>query len=288
VFPRPNRLIIPQYEPMPGLSLVAAAELLGESRRAIAAQVVDFAVRGIIRIARDGKRRFLLELADLGALESESTLAGMDERDILHVLFPGLQAGARRELSSGSNRGLGAQLKDPHRRVVARLLAAHLVRQSSLIERFLLFRQRQQTAPTANAHRHVDHLWGVRDYIELAEKDRLAMLQSPSGALSTPIDDLSVLRIHERLLPYAVLFGLEKEWMRELDLRYRNLPPEVLDGLSATLDVLEVTVHGAALVLDLADLAATVDAGSAFDGLGAFFGGLGDVLKDIDLPSIDF
>lgn len=286
MFPRPGRIIVPQYEPTPGLSLVAAAELLGESRRAVAAQVVDLAVRGIVRVARDG-RRFTLELADLGALSPDTTGPGYDERDILHVLFPGLQPGARLELRKGSNRGLGAQLRDPHRRVVARLVAAGLARERGWLERAVMWWRKQPTEPTPTAHPSVDHLWGVHDYIRLAEQDRLRMLQSPSGALTTPRGDLEVLKLHERLLPYAVLFRLEKEWMRELDLRYRSLPPETLENLGAVVDAAEIAVHGIALVVDLAELASIVDVGDSLEGVGAFFGGLGEVLGSLDVPSID-
>ena len=96
-----------------------------------------------------------------------------------------------------------------------------------------------------------DHLEGLRLYIRLAEADRLRVLQSPSGALrverpaaaslaATPttatdasgstdaatttatataarsLDPAVVLKLNERLLPYAVLFGLEREWSRVL------------------------------------------------------------------------
>lgn len=286
MFPRPDRIVIPQYEPTPGLSLVAAAELLGESRRAVAAQLVDLAVRGVVAVSRQ-KRGFVLELARPDALADRDSTPGQDERDILHAFFGKLSVGARRELRRGANRDLGAGLRDQHRRVVARLIAGGLARERSWLERAVVFWRKQPTEPTSAAHPLVDHLWGVHDYIELAEKDRLAMLQSPSGALTVPRGEVEILRLHERLLPYAVLFGLEKEWMRELDVRYRSLPPEVLDSVGSVLEVAEVAAHGVALVLDLADLATAVDLGDAADGLGAFFGGLGDVLGNIDLPSID-
>ena len=85
-----------------------------------------------------------------------------------------------------------------------------------------------------------DHLEGLRLYIRLAEADRLRVLQSPSGALRVDrpaaapvavgteaaasgapattalIDPTVVLKLNERLLPYAVLFGLERQWVREL------------------------------------------------------------------------
>ncbi|GAB2817220.1 hypothetical protein GCM10027022_04220 [Alpinimonas psychrophila] len=64
-----------------------------------------------------------------------------------------------------------------------------------------------------------DHLKGLREYISLAETDRLRVLQSPKGTLRVPVDttDLRLrLKLTEKVLPYAVLFGLEKEWSTEL------------------------------------------------------------------------
>ena len=287
MFPRPDRIIVPQYEPTSGLSLVAAAELLGESRRAVAAELVDLAVRGVVAVSRQ-KRGFVLELANPGALADPATAPGQDERDILHAFFGSLEPGQRRELRRGANRELGAALRDQHRRVVARLVLGNLARERSWLERAVVFWRKQPTEPTSAAHPAVDHLWGIRDYVELAEKDRFAMLQSPAGALTAPLGDLEILRLHERLLPYAVLFGLEKEWMRELDVRYRSLPPDVVENLGTVMDVAEVAVHGVALAIDLAELATVVDLGDEADGLGAFFGGLGEVLSNIDLPDIDF
>ncbi|KQM83969.1 DUF2207 domain-containing protein [Agromyces sp. Leaf222] len=90
---------------------------------------------------------------------------------------------------------------------------------------------------TVEGRRVRDHLEGLRLFIRLAEADRIRMLQSPSGALRDPLrgpvptstdaattaaasvtatDPAEVLRLTERLLPYAALFGLEKQWLREL------------------------------------------------------------------------
>lgn len=71
-----------------------------------------------------------------------------------------------------------------------------------------------------------DYLKGVKLYIRLAEADRLRVLQSPEGALRSPyrpepaaagpVGPVQVLKLYERLLPFAVLFGQEKEWSRVL------------------------------------------------------------------------
>ena len=68
-----------------------------------------------------------------------------------------------------------------------------------------------------------DHLLGLDLFIRWAEEDRIRMLQSPAGAEREPVatdDPREVLRIYERLLPYAVLFGREKEWAAHLTAAY--------------------------------------------------------------------
>ena len=81
-----------------------------------------------------------------------------------------------------------------------------------------------------------DHLEGLKEYIELAEADRLRVLQSPQGAESTPVatnDPREVLKLNEKLLPYSVLFGLEKEWAEELSKYYVDQPPDWYAGSTA-------------------------------------------------------
>lgn len=71
-----------------------------------------------------------------------------------------------------------------------------------------------------------DYLKGLREYISLAEADRLRYLQSPEGAERMPVatdDARQVVRINERLLPYAVLFGIEKSWAEELGHYYERV-----------------------------------------------------------------
>lgn len=67
-----------------------------------------------------------------------------------------------------------------------------------------------------------DRLKGLELYIRLAEADRLAMLQSPSGAERREVDSVEVVEVTERLLPWAVLLGLEKEWAEALAVVYER------------------------------------------------------------------
>ena len=140
--------------------------------------------------------------------------------------------------------------------------------------------------PPARSKR--EHLEGLRQYLALAEADRLRMLQSPSGAdlLATdaataagvPDADAPLARfhLHERLLPYAVLFGLEREWIAKLQLEHTALDRSNLDTLADAVDVtsdVAGALDAAGGVLELtAALGDLVDAGGVvLDGIGGIF-----------------
>ncbi|MFC6357326.1 DUF2207 family protein [Luethyella okanaganae] len=84
-----------------------------------------------------------------------------------------------------------------------------------------------------------DYLAGMKLYIGLAEQERLRVLQSPEGALRSslrpdpdevvPADAAAggspgpqVLKLYERMLPFAVLFGQEKDWAAVLSDYYER------------------------------------------------------------------
>ena len=72
-----------------------------------------------------------------------------------------------------------------------------------------------------------EYLEGVRLFITVAEEDRITMLQSFSGAERSEADGVAVIHLYERLLPYAMLFNLEKEWAKVLEVRYSAEPAYV-------------------------------------------------------------
>jgi hypothetical protein len=72
---------------------------------------------------------------------------------------------------------------------------------------------------TAKGSELRDYLQGVKLYLTVAEEERLRVLQSPEGAEKTPSDSLNdgqIVEIYEKLLPLAVLWGVEKEWAKVL------------------------------------------------------------------------
>ncbi|WP_091229955.1 DUF2207 domain-containing protein [Microbacterium sp. 3J1] len=68
------------------------------------------------------------------------------------------------------------------------------------------------TVLTPEGARTLEYLLGVKEFIRVAEADRLQMLQSYSGAERRQDGSANVIVVYERLLPYAMLFGMEDEW----------------------------------------------------------------------------
>ena len=62
------------------------------------------------------------------------------------------------------------------------------------------------------------YLDGLKEYMKLAETDRLKFLQSVNGA-DTSHD--GIVKLYEKLLPYAIIFGIEDSWMSELNKYYQ-------------------------------------------------------------------
>ena len=70
------------------------------------------------------------------------------------------------------------------------------------------------------------YLAGLKMYIGAAEVERLRMLQSPEGAEKVKVDaadEKQLVKLYERVLPYAVLFGQEKEWSAQLGKYYEQV-----------------------------------------------------------------
>lgn len=70
------------------------------------------------------------------------------------------------------------------------------------------------------------YLEGLELYIKMAEEDRLKFLQSVEGA---DVSNAGIVKLYEKLLPWASLFGAEESWMEELDKYYQigDVPEDV-------------------------------------------------------------
>lgn len=58
---------------------------------------------------------------------------------------------------------------------------------------------------------------GLEEYMELAEEDRIKFLHSVKTA---DVSNKGIVRLYEKLLPYAIMFGIESSWLEELNKYY--------------------------------------------------------------------
>lgn len=65
---------------------------------------------------------------------------------------------------------------------------------------------------------HSNYIRGLELYIKMAEADRIKFLQSVDGADTS---NAGIVKLYEKLLPYAALFGLEQSWLKELSHYYK-------------------------------------------------------------------
>jgi hypothetical protein len=80
--------------------------------------------------------------------------------------------------------------------------------------------------PTEQGSKIINHIKGLDEYISLAEAERLRFHQSPEGAQRqqiNPDNKEEVLRLYERLLPYAVILGHEKDWYKIIGRYYEDV-----------------------------------------------------------------
>lgn len=247
--------IIPEYLPPKDTSVLAAAQILRNSTADITAQLIDLAVRHYLKIYQTKEKtlfsqpEYELEIVkNLGSLLKE-------ERELLEDLFganpkPGdkfamkeLQKSyaLRKKLlerrkyvrkSSRSEYGLFERAAGEARwfnRVGAVLLIISLVILSPFIlaVAIVAFALAHSLWPLTQKGAELrDYLEGLKLYIGVAEKERLKMLQGPEGAEKVGrIDENNprqLVKLYERVLPYAVLFGEEKEWVKHLGAYYET------------------------------------------------------------------
>lgn len=74
-------------------------------------------------------------------------------------------------------------------------------------------------------------LEGLKLFITMTEEERLKTLQSVKGADTS---DQGIVKLYEKLLPYAILFGVEKSWQQELEKYYTATNTEVPIYVSTT------------------------------------------------------
>lgn len=302
--------IVAEYLPPKHASVLVSAKIGDSTRAETTAQMIDLAVRHYIKIYQTKEKstwkpaEFELEITkDISDLT-------VDERDFISTLFGNTAVGTKLDMKTlKNNYKLAAAMQVNSKQMVKRIQGEYDLQKKDeaairWFTRFswgLLASSIILLAPTLfiaaltalicamslqvltdkglNLRRY---LAGLKLYIGIAEEDRLKMLQSPEGAekVGSPIDgndSRQMVKLYERVLPYAVLFGQEKEWNKQLGSYYEqaNAQPDWYAGQTTAFNAVLFTTAVSDFGASMNSYSASSDSSSGGSSGGGSSGGGG-------------
>lgn len=254
--PNGRPIVIAEYAPPPGMNVMVAAHLVGRPQSAVPAQLLQLAIAKNIKLLdralRRGRRAYALQLLTLEGADEIGTqmllaLFGANPvpgaiRELrasnLAIRY-NVAAVSSHAFAEGKRRGWRRPVSAVQWVTVAvavileawTLLSAawfFVTSQSStlwvlaffcapvaLVVAILTIRLYGGLTDEGAAIR--DHVVGLRIYLELAEETRLRMMQGATTAERTASAGGAVaIRVYEKLLPYAVVWRIERSWISDL------------------------------------------------------------------------
>lgn len=249
--------IIPEYIPPKNVSIRISASIIDSPRSVFTAQLIDLAVRGYIQIIETKQKTFWKKAEFAIKIVRDINELKEEEQEILIDMFGtfGIYPKVGEQLSLKTlhnNMSFLEELKDNAKKL-KKLVEQYGFREKNETEslRFkklaILFLvlgiltlspmmlgagiiawqySRILRPLTDKGLELYRYLKGLKMYIKVAEKDRIKMLQSPDGVekIGSDItgDTDKLLKFYEQTLPYAILFGQEKEWNKQLGKYYES------------------------------------------------------------------
>ena len=149
---------------------------------------------------------------------------------------------------------------------------------TTMLTIYLFNRAKKYASHTLRGLEMSRYMDGLREYIEMAEAERMKLLQSVEGADTSAN---GIVKLYEKLLPYAAVFGLEESWMNEMK-EYCKVeeieePDYLMTGLAIS-DIsrgLQRTASIAAASTVMASSGGSSSSGFSGGGGGGFSGGGG-------------
>lgn len=255
--------IAPEYIPPKGASVLTSAFVLRRYDRlrgsAMVAQLLDLAVRHYIKLYETQQATWMQSAQYEIEVTKDLQNLRAEEREVLMDMFDGVlpQVGQRLNLKKLQNNYAYAkrtidddknlqelvrgeydiqekseQLTKRLRRYALGLLVVAVLFLSPMvmIAAGLVFAASYSWVLTDKGLALRRYLAGLKMYIGVAEEERLKMLQSPEGAekvaaagFDTASGTAQHVKLYERALPYAVLFGQEKQWVKQLGAYYEQV-----------------------------------------------------------------
>lgn len=252
-------IVVAQFDVPDDLPPLIAAPLITGAPNPIPAQLVHLAVTGAVRLEEAaGSTRPALRLVDAGAAATpldQATLKAVFTGEEVVRKIPKKSTRFAKRMAKLVSRGAkeaasrGWTTKERSRSAVVfawgsvallvaalglfiwaaaqdrdllplGIVAVLIAFVTVLITCFAAF-SRHTVLTRAGAEQH-EYLLGVKEFIRVAEADRLRMLQSYQGAERRSDGSVDVVHLYEKLLPYAMLFGEEKSWSSVLETAYSD------------------------------------------------------------------
>ncbi len=246
--------IVPEYLPPADASVTLSASMLPLAQATSAAQLVDFAVRHYVKLY-ETKPKSLWTTAtyEIEIVRSIDDLSA-EEQEFLSDVFKG-NTTVGTKLSTDQLKKdytLATRLSDNPKKLQTLMRSSYDLQQKDaaksawfkragivLLIASIVFLNLPLLATAIIAFILGATLWvytdkglalyryleGLKMYISVAETERLKLLQSPEGAEKAQTDSndpKQLVKLYERVLPYAMLFGKEKEWNKQLGQYYES------------------------------------------------------------------
>lgn len=237
-------------------------------KRDITATIIDLAVRGYIKINETKKvKKLAKDKLEYSLILQNTDLTGLDEyeKDLMNKLFTTLTLGEELELSKSANKlyslvsslngkvkkrliedgyfSAGKTRRNGFKHILVNLAVAIVLTIIGLSlfgawiflgigiglaisGIFLAF----SDARTARGVAAKEHIEGLKLYLNVAEKDRLDKLQGPNAKYIDPgPEPKRTVKLFEKLLPYAIVLGVEAGWAKQFESLYTS-PPDWYSG----------------------------------------------------------
>lgn len=265
--PKSKRAVVPWYSPPEGLSPLEAGMIVDfkVDNRDITAAIVDLAVRGFIIIKEVETKRLLgkskkfvlinqskdtsslrdFEQTILKGLFTDDSQKEMSLSDLADKFYKSAQS-ARKQVTQSlmsqnylatnpQTAGLKLIAVGVALVIVASLLAVagifefgwwiptSLYLTALIVWAYWPFMSKR----TETGVEVLNHLQGLKMYMEVAESDRLKMLQGPETSLvadTTASSPAMTVKLFETLLPYAIALGVEEKWAQKFGSIYTQNP----------------------------------------------------------------
>lgn len=304
--------IVPQFEPPKGLTPAEVGLLndyyVHDSD--LTATIIDLAVRGYIRIHDEETKKLGVLKSRSFTLElTNAKFAGLKqhEKSLLNALFKTTTVGTKqvvkdldRDSMYRTVTGVRSQLKksltkeyglfdaSPTRAYVIVGITLGIITGlfifgaatagwgwivgsivAALVSIWALIFMGRRSHAGVEAYEHIK---GLKLYMDTAEKDRLAMMQSVDRPYAEPSHTVE---LYEKLLPYAVALGVEKSWSKQFENIYKQ-QPDWYTGNMSTFNAVYFTNSLASGISSMnSGFSASTSSTSSGSGGGGFSGGGG-------------